>query len=69
MTPRVATNINLIEGELEELYDLNKDPEELNNLALKPRHSKRLAGLRAKAPRNCVARRHRLLKPCLNHPL
>ena len=39
---------NLIEGEVEELYDMEKDHEELNNLALKPRHAKRLAALRAK---------------------
>ena len=27
---------NLIKGEMEELYDLQRDPEELVNLALKP---------------------------------
>ena len=40
---------NLIEGEVEELYDLEKDPDELINLALQPRHAQRLAGFRAKA--------------------
>ena len=39
---------NLIEGEVEELYDMQKDPEELRNLALKKRHAKRLANYRAK---------------------
>ena len=33
---------NLEEGEIEELYDLTADPEELENLALKPRHGARL---------------------------
>ena len=35
-------NIRLEEGEIEELYDLTADPEELENLALKPRHGARL---------------------------
>lgn len=30
----------LVEGEREELYDLEKDPEELKNLALKPEYAK-----------------------------
>ena len=40
---------NLIEGEMEELYDLDRDPEELMNLALQPRHTKHLKIYRAKA--------------------
>jgi len=40
---------NLIEGELEELYDMQHDPEELDNLALEPRHARRLATYREKA--------------------
>ncbi len=37
----------LVKGEIEELYDLEKDPEELNNLALKKEHAKLLARMRA----------------------
>lgn len=40
---------NLIAGEVEELYDLKRDPEELKNLALQPRHAKRLKAYRQKA--------------------
>ncbi len=36
-------------GEMEEIYDLGSDPEELVNLALKPEHHELLARLRAKA--------------------
>jgi len=40
---------NLIEGEMEELYNLDEDPHELTNLALNPRHSRRWAAYRTKA--------------------
>ena len=36
----------LVEGELEELYDLKNDPDELHNLALEPRHQTRLLAMR-----------------------
>ncbi|MCP4777921.1 MAG: sulfatase-like hydrolase/transferase, partial [Planctomycetaceae bacterium] len=39
----------LIEGEVEELYDVNNDPEELDNLALKPAFQEILASYRANA--------------------
>ena len=37
----------LVAGEMEEIYDLEKDPDELTNLALLPEHAKLLADLRA----------------------
>ena len=37
----------LVKGEIEELYDLEKDPGELRNLALEPAHRKRLRAMRA----------------------
>jgi arylsulfatase A-like enzyme len=40
---------NLVAGETEELYDLEKDPEELTNLAGKAEQAGRLRALRAKA--------------------
>ncbi len=36
----------LVEGEIEELYDLEKDPEELTNLALKPEFGNRVGQFR-----------------------
>ena len=38
-----------VPGEMEELYDLNEDPEELANLASRPEQAARLKTLRAKA--------------------
>jgi arylsulfatase A-like enzyme len=40
---------NLVEGETEELYDLDADPEELTNLAAKPEFASQLAEFRKKA--------------------
>ena len=37
----------LVRGEIEELYDLGKDPGELQNLALVPAHRSRLLKMRA----------------------
>lgn len=39
----------LVEGEIEEVYDLESDPEELVNLALKPEHASLLKELRVRA--------------------
>jgi arylsulfatase A-like enzyme len=36
----------LVENEIEELYDLQADPEELVNLALRPEHRKTLERMR-----------------------
>ncbi|MGB7346628.1 MAG: sulfatase-like hydrolase/transferase [Pirellulaceae bacterium] len=38
-----------VDGEIEEIYDLHSDPEELTNLAVKPEHHVLLVRLRAKA--------------------
>jgi arylsulfatase A-like enzyme len=38
----------LVEGEIEELYDMEDDPEELNNLALAKAHATRLRRMRVK---------------------
>ncbi|MEM8671369.1 MAG: sulfatase-like hydrolase/transferase [Planctomycetota bacterium] len=38
---------NLVEGEVEELYDLKNDPEELVNLALKPEYREQLRAFRS----------------------
>ncbi len=40
---------NLVAGEMEELYNLETDPEELTNLALRPAHAARLRTMRAEA--------------------
>ena len=40
---------HLIEGETEELYDLDADPAELKNLDTHPEHQELLVTLRAKA--------------------
>jgi arylsulfatase A-like enzyme len=40
---------NLVAGETEEMYDLDADPEELTNLAVRLEHRQLLAALRAKA--------------------
>jgi arylsulfatase A-like enzyme len=37
----------LVDNEIEELYDLDRDPEELANLALRPEHQRELQRLRA----------------------
>ncbi|MDA7922553.1 DUF4976 domain-containing protein, partial [Verrucomicrobiales bacterium] len=37
----------LVEGEVEELYDLENDPEELTNLALDPKYGEKLKAMRA----------------------
>ena len=39
----------LIPNDLEELYDLREDPEELDNLAVKPEHAQRLKQMRTAA--------------------
>ncbi len=39
----------LIPNDLEELYDLREDPDELDNLAVKPEHAQRLQRMRAAA--------------------
>ena len=38
---------NLVDGEVEELYDLEHDPDELTNLAFQPEHRERLREFRA----------------------
>lgn len=40
---------NLVAGEMEELYDLQSDPEELHNLALEPQYRSLLVKLRSQA--------------------
>jgi arylsulfatase A-like enzyme len=49
----------LVAGEMEEIYDVEADPQELTNLALRPQHQSLLADLRAK----CVAELRRTGAP------
>lgn len=49
----------LLAGEMEEVYDLEADPQELTNLALRPEHAKLLADLRGR----CVAELRRTGAP------
>jgi arylsulfatase A-like enzyme len=50
---------NLVAGEMEEIYDVDADREELTNLALKPEHAKLLADLRTR----CIAELRRTGAP------
>ena len=43
----IANTFTLVEGEVEELYNLEADPEELNNLALDPKYLTKLREMRA----------------------
>ena len=45
---------NLIDGETEELYDLDRDPDELNNLAMKKLYRWRLRKMRESAVEELV---------------
>ena len=42
----MSTALHDFEGEMEELYDLREDPEELTNLALDAAHKRRLKRFR-----------------------
>ena len=49
LSPRNLKYVRPLITDLEELYDLDKDPDELDNLAIKPAHQATLKRLRAKA--------------------
>ena len=44
---RYTPDDTVVEGEIEELYDMENDPNELTNLALKPAHRQRQLAMRA----------------------
>jgi len=52
----------LVAGEMEEIYDLDADPQELKNLALRPENRALLTDLRAR----CVAELRRTGAPFVN---